>query len=236
MANFSENYRKILICCGLGQYASEKLSKKFERLTALLLETNAHTNLTAITDVEQIIFKHYADCLNIASFLPPKAKTLDVGCGGGFPTLPLAIARPDLEIFALDSTVKKLSFVENCAKELSLSVHTLSGRAEELGRNPEFREHFDAVTARAVATLSVLCEWCLPFVKVGGIFLAMKGADGQKELSQAQRAIERLGGQVEACTEHTVGCAKRMTILIRKTSSTKDLYPRRNAVILKNPL
>lgn len=234
--NFSEIYRQTLFSCGLEEFASEKFSAQFECLTALLLEANAHLNLTAITAPEEIVLKHYADCLKIAHLLPKGAKMLDVGCGAGFPTLPVAIARPDLRIFSLDGTAKKLNFVERCAKELSLNVKILPGRAEELSTNPVYREQFDAVTARAVAELRVLCEWCLPFVKVGGVLVAMKGANGQEELATASKSLSCLGGQTKQCEEFSLSGAKRFNIVFRKTAPTPKNFPRRNSVILKNPL
>ena len=136
----------------------------------------------------------------------------------------------------MDSTGKKLQFVEICAKELNLRVRTLSGRAEELGREERYRESFDAVTARAVAALPVLCEWCLPFVRVGGVFLSMKGSGGREELKSAGNAIFRLGGKKKTVEEYTLGGAGRVNILVEKVQPTPGIYPRKNSVILKNPL
>lgn len=234
--SFAENYRRIFLEEGLDAYATDELALKFERLTRMLLSINACTNLTAITEEEKILRKHYADCLKSAHLLPYGASVLDVGCGGGFPALPLAIARPDLTVVGLDSTGKKLQFVEICAKELNLRVQTLSGRAEELGREERYRESFDAVTARAVAALPVLCEWCLPFVRVGGVFLSMKGSGGREELKSAGNAIFRLGGKKKTVEEYTLGGAGRVNILVEKVQPTPGIYPRKNSVILKNPL
>lgn len=209
---------------------------KWDALTELLTDWNSRINLTAITFPEEIARKHYADSLTAEKYLPQGAELLDVGCGGGFPSLPLGIARGDLKITSLDSTAKKLRFVEAAAEALSLPVKVLCGRAEELGREEEYRERFDAVTARAVARLPVLCEWCLPFLKVGGVFVALKGAAGEEELSEAENAIRVLGGQTEKVERRTVGGEGRTILCIRKISPTPPKYPRAGGQIMKKPL
>lgn len=234
MSNFTTLYEEILAEEGLSGYLS--LAPTFEELTGRLLAFNAVTNITAITDTEEIIRRHYADCLQIASLIPQNARLLDVGCGGGFPTLPLAIARPDLQITALDSTAKKLTFVSQCAREMGLSVTPLAGRAEELGRDAAYREGFDVVTARAVAALPVLSEWCLPFVRVGGLFLAMKGSAGLEELKEAQNAISTLGGALKEAKKEEIGGISRYNLLIEKKQPTPGRFPRSNGAIKKNPL
>ena len=236
MNDFAENYKNILFDCGLCDYATDELAARFETLTALLLEANQKMNLTAIREEKEIILKHYADCLLAAHLLPENGRLLDVGCGGGFPTLPLAIVRPGLSVTAVDSTAKKLVFVRDAAKALGLRVETLPGRAEDLGRKPDFREKFNAVTARAVAELPVLTEWCLPFVKVGGVFVAMKGASGKEELEKAKNAIKILGGSVETVEERTLGDAARVNIVVRKNKKTPEAYPRKNTIIQRSPL
>ena len=193
-------------------------------------------NLTAIREEKEIILKHYADCLLASHLLPENGRLLDVGCGGGFPTLPLAIVRPGLSVTAVDSTAKKLVFVRDAAKALGLRVETLPGRAEDLGRKPDFREKYNAVTARAVAELRVLAEWCLPFVRVGGVFVAMKGSSGKEELEKAKKAIKTLGGSVETIEERALGDALRINIVVRKISKTPTGYPRKNTIIQRSPL
>ena len=234
MSSFEKLYFDILAEEGLSSYKS--LAPAFEELTRRLLAFNAVTNVTAITDTEDVIRRHYADCLLIAHLLPENATVLDVGCGGGFPTLPLAIARPDLQITSLDSTAKKLVFVETTAKEMGLPVKILTGRAEELGKDPAFREQFDVVTARAVAALPVLCEWCLPFVKKNGLFLAMKGSAGLEELATAEKAIATLGGAFKEAKKEQIGGVDRYNLLIEKKSATPPRYPRAGGVIRKKPL
>lgn len=234
--SFRENYLSIFVENGLSRFATETLAARFETLFALLTETNEKMNLTAITEEREVIFKHFADCLISEEDIPQGARLLDVGCGGGFPTLPLALARPDLSVTALDSTAKKLTFVSDCAEKLNLNVKTLAARAEEAGKMPLYREKFDAVTARAVASLPVLAEWCLPFVKVGGVFLAMKGPGGKEELEQAKNAVQVLGGKIEKANEFSLCGAVRCNILIRKTAPTPPAYPRNNGAIKKKPL
>ncbi len=236
MTDFFKDFRDVLTSCGLEEYATRDFSDRFEKLTELLLLTNAHTNLTAITEQREIICKHYADCLLIAHLIPKGANLLDVGCGGGFPTLPLALVRPDLVITALDSTAKKLDFVAYASEQLQLSVKILPGRAEIFGKNQNYRETFDTVTARAVANLRVLSEWCLPFVRVGGLFVAMKGADGERELQEAGKALQILGASLAKSETKELNGARRCNIVLRKTSSTPAKYPRENGAITKKPL
>ena len=231
---FSSLYEEILKKEGLEEYLC--LSGEFLELTKGLLAFNAHTNITALTDLTAIIERHYADCLKVAHLLPKDASLLDVGCGGGFPTLPLALARRDLRITSLDSTAKKLTFVKESAERMGLQVKTLSGRAEELSKGTPLRESFDAVSARAVAALPVLCEWCLPFLKVDGVFLAMKGSAGLEELKSAENAIRVLGGEVESVKEDTIEGVVRYNILIKKVKSTPAIYPRNGGAIKKKPL
>ena len=233
--SFQESYFRILKENQLEQYATEALSCKFAELTDRLLDYNSRVNLTAITDPEQIILRHYADCLAAADAFPKDVTVLDVGCGGGFPCLPLAIARPDLTITGLDSTEKKLRFVDSTAKEMGLNLTTLVGRAEELS-HASYREHFDVVTARAVAALNVLSEWCLPFVKVGGQMIALKGSSGKEELAAAKKGIEILGGAKVQLKEYMLSDMGRTLITMQKSRPTPECYPRPNGKIMKKPL
>ena len=235
---FSEIFMNTLRAHGLEAYANEVTAAQFETLYTKLVEFNAHTNLTAITDVEGVILRHFADSLTAAPYIGEKSiKIMDVGCGGGFPTLPLAIARPDCKYFALDSTAKKLNFVAQMADTLHLPITTLPVRAEDVANTPAHREKYDLVVSRAVARLPMLCELCLPFVKVGGRFVALKGADGMTESEEAANAIIKLGGKLIGCREFTMGDAGGRVILeIEKIRPTPAPYPRAFAKIKKNPL
>lgn len=220
----------------LDEFTDEDIIKEFYRLTELLLEENQKTNLTAITDMEQVITKHYCDCLKICKHIPKDANLLDVGCGGGFPTLPIAIGRKDINITALDSTAKKLDFVAYAAKELNLNVITLAARAEEVSKNTKYRERFDTVTARAVSRLNILSELCLPLTKTGGRFISMKGSSGEEELNEAIKGITLLGGQLEMTDSFEISGMKRYIFVVKKLCKTPEKYPRMYSKICKSPL
>ena len=238
MMTFSEIFMKTLQENKLEAYATEANAARFETLYTKLVEFNTHTNLTAITDMEGVILRHFADSLTAAPYIGEKPlKIMDVGCGGGFPTLPLAIARPDCRFYALDSTAKKLNFVAQMANTLELPIETLPVRAEELAADSAHRQKYDLVVSRAVARLPMLCELCLPFVKVGGRFVALKGADGEVELAEAQNAISKLGGKLIRQQVFTLGEAGGRVILeIEKVKATPSLYPRAFSKIKKSPL
>ena len=197
-------------------------------------------NITAITDVEKIIPLHYADCVKVAAHIPQNATVLDVGCGGGFPILPLAIVRPDLKITGLDSTDKKIRYVQQTGDRLGLKIHTISARAEDMAKLPEYRDGFDVVIGRAVARLNVLDELCIPFVKVGGCFLAMKGSAGAEEHAEAEIGIEKLSGQTREVLEYDLHTAtdteKRTLIIVDKISKTPREFPRTFGSMKKKPL
>lgn len=213
----------------------------FWRLTEHMLTVNEQMNLTAVRDVESVIYLHYADSLMIADAIPQGVTLCDVGCGAGFPSLPLAIARPDLSFFALDSTEKKVRYVGETAKMLGFGDRftAISARAEELGQG-EKRECFSAVTARAVSNLRMLSELCLPLVSVGGVFLSMKGAGWKDEWRDAEGAIKTLGGTLENAREFEIRngalSEKRCLLVIRKTASTPAKYPRAWGKIKSKPL
>ncbi|MBQ8288122.1 MAG: 16S rRNA (guanine(527)-N(7))-methyltransferase RsmG, partial [Clostridia bacterium] len=234
----TETYVNTLTALGLTPYTTDEQAAKFEVLYQNLVDFNSHTNLTAITDEAGVSLRHFADSLTAAPYIGEHSlNILDVGCGGGFPTLPLAIARSDCRFTALDSTAKKLNFVAQMAALLSLPITTLPARAEEVAVTPDHREQYDLVVSRAVARLPMLCELCLPFVKVGGRFVALKGADGEIELAEAERAITKLGGKLISRRSFTLGEAGGRVILeIEKVRPTPAAYPRAFAKIKKAPL
>lgn len=241
MDRFFEVFDQVFAANGLSDYATAQNKQTYANLCEHILEVNKIHNLTAIRDVPGVITKHFADSLTIAPYIPQGASLLDVGTGGGFPTLPLAVARPDLSITAIDSTAKKIAHVQSTAQKFALSnVTALAARAEDLAKT-DMRESFDAVTARAVSELRILCEITLPFVALGGTLIAMKGASGQKELEDARYAIQKLGGQLTDTHKFTLkdengNQEERYIFLVRKVAHTPNNFPRQYAQILKKPL
>ena len=236
MSKFTEIFLRALNENGIERYSP--FAYKFEHLAIMLRETNEKYNLTAITDDEGISYKHFADCLAALPGLDSGIKAADIGCGGGFPTLPFAIVRPDIEFTAIDSTAKKLAFIRSAADELGLkNVRTLCGRAEELGKG-QARESFDVAFARAVARLNVLLEWCTPLVRVGGSFYALKGKDGGTELDESTRALGTLNctAVLRDYTLFTPVGQSRALISVKKQAPTPQKYPRTGGVIKKKPL
>ncbi len=236
---FNEAFTSCLKENGLAEYTG--LSGRMYLLTELLLQYNAHTNLTAIRRPADIIAKHLADSLAVCRLIPMNASVLDVGAGAGFPSLPIAAARPDVSVTALDSTLKKLAFIDEAASSLQIAnITTLNRRAESAAHEAAFRERFTIVTARAVARLNVLSELCLPFTAVGGVFIAMKGAEGILEIREAENAVRILGGtRIEKSEGFLIADGqkqKRCTVIIRKTGTTPKNYPRQFSQINKKPL
>ena len=221
---------------------SEKQALCLYDLMARMLEVNKIMNLTAITDEKTIILRHFVDSVTVSRYLPQNSRLIDVGCGAGFPTLPLAIFRPDLQITALDGTAKRIRYVEETAQLLSLAnVTAIAGRAEEYAQNPDYREKFDAVTARAVAALPMLSELCLGFAGVGGKMIAMKAQQASDEIAAAKNAICLCGGELS----EVVSCSlkqddgaeeQRNLIIIQKIANTPKKYPRHFSQISKKTL
>ncbi len=207
----------------------------------LLLAWNENINLTAITTPRDIAVKHFLDsltCLRVDDFNKAQ-RIIDVGTGAGFPGIPLKIARPDLELVLIDALNKRVAFLQEVAQVLGLSgVKCYHARAEEWGRNPAQREKYDLALSRAVALMPVLAEFCLPLVRTGGIFIAMKGPESQLELNSAAKSLNKLGGQVrEIMTlKLPVTGDQRILVIIDKDKSTPLSYPRQMAKIKKNPL
>ena len=224
---------------GLSSLVTDEHIQKFFLLTEHMLKVNEHFNLTAIREPERVILLHYIDSVVSASLFPEGATVIDVGCGAGFPSLPLAIVRPDMRLTLLDSLNKRLTFLSEVCCELGITATTVHARAEE-GARGALRERFDVATARAVAALPVLSEYCLPYVKVGGRFVAMKGPESEAECAQAKRAIGLLGGGKPVC--HALQLTAdgetldRRLFVIEKQKSTPAAYPRPTAKIKKGAL
>lgn len=208
----------------------DKISEKkaqFEQYFSLLVEWNEKFNLTAITSHDDVFEKHFLDSILSADIIPANSHVIDIGAGAGFPSFPLKIVRDDLKIEAIDSVNKKVNFLDALKAALSLkNIDCMHARAEELAQKDNFREKFDVCVARAVASLNTLCEYCLPFVKIGGIFVAYKSQNVDDELATSQKALELLGGQIEKILEFDLNGAKRYILVLRKISSTPNKFPR----------
>lgn len=207
---------------------------------SMLIEQNKVMNLTAITEPKDVATLHMLDCAPLLDCGRMNGKTLiDVGTGAGFPGMVLKILCPSLKVTLLDSLQKRLDWLDTVAAQLNVSdLTTVHGRAEEYGLDPAYREKFDFATARAVADLRFLCEMCLPFVKVGGRFLAMKSVDSTEELEQSRAAIEKLGGRVAGFHDYTIPhtSVTHRVLVIDKVAPTPAGYPRRWAKIQKSPI
>ncbi len=219
----------------LDETALDRFSKYYE----LLIDYNTRMNLTAITEEHEVIVKHFCDSLYpLVKFDVPKgAKVIDVGTGAGFPGIPLLIARPDLKLTLLDGLNKRLVFLQDVLDALGLKAEIVHARAEEGATDKKYREKFDVATSRAVARLNVLAEYCLPYLKKGGMFLALKGPAATEELKEAQNALKILGGELQASVEYRLSDDSERTILsVKKTKGTPPMYPRHNSKIKKQPL
>lgn len=233
---------KELLYATIQKFGVEIDDNSFERLdkyAEMLVETNKSFNLTAITEPDDVTVKHFSDCLALFGMvdIPENAKIIDVGTGAGFPGLVLLLTRPDIKMTFLDSTKKKLGFIQNVLDETGVKAEVVHARAEEAGQNPQYREKYDFATARAVANLTNLSEYCLPFVKVGGEFISMKSAASDDEIKSAENAIGILGGKIKTDTVFDLTEEMPRRILeIKKISQTPTKYPRPSAKIAKNPI
>ncbi|WP_138419163.1 16S rRNA (guanine(527)-N(7))-methyltransferase RsmG [Aquibacillus sediminis] len=220
---------------------TEKQIKQFEIYYQTLVEWNQKMNLTAITDKEEVYLKHFYDSITAAFYFPfsKEASICDVGAGAGFPSIPLKICFPELKVTIVDSLQKRITFLNHLAEQLELDDVTFyHDRAELFGKNQQFRESFDVVTARAVARMSVLSELCLPLCKIGGTFIAMKGPNMDEELNHSQKALKTLGGELEKI--HTFQLpednGERNISVVKKASKTPKKYPRKPGVPNKTPI
>lgn len=234
------NIEKIVpICESFGLTLDGAAKARLNTYGNMLVEWNEKMNLTAITEPEEVLYKHFLDCLLFFKNVDVKqgAKVIDVGTGAGFPGMVLKIARPDIELTLMDGLNKRLTFLNAVLDELKLEAKTVHSRAEDGGKNKDFREKYDIACARAVANLPVLCEYCIPFVKVGGQFVAMKGSAANEELAASGNAYKILG-----CEKATIICENlreneaRAFIIAKKVSQTPPKYPRMGGKIAKSAL
>ena len=240
----------VLNCIGkIGISLSEAQAKAFVRYYELLVEWNGFMNLTAITEPEEVLVKHFADSLSPFSDMVKDAplsikdgiRLIDVGTGAGFPALPLKIAFPEIKVTMLDSLGKRVKFLNEVTAQLGLKdIQAIHGRAEDLARDNAHRESYDIVVSRAVANMRTLSEYCMPFVKQGGYFLAYKAAEYMEgpEAEESQKAVKILGGETPVVRELTLpdGESKRCLVYIRKNTSTPKKYPRKAGTPSKEPL
>ena len=235
------NIQKIVPACS--EFGLDLDKTATDRLTTygnLLVSWNEKINLTAITEPEEVLYKHFYDCLLFFKNVdvPQNAKIIDVGTGAGFPGLVLKIARPDIKLTLLDGLNKRLVFLNTVLNELSLDAETVHLRAEEAGKKPEYREKFDIVTSRAVSNLRTLSEYCLPFVSVGGMFVSYKSGTIDDEISESGNAISTLGGKINRIERFTLPSTdyERSLVMIDKAENTPERFPRKAGTPLKKPL
>ena len=222
---------------------SAKQEHQFKTYFKEFITVNEHVNLTRITEEDEVYLKHFYDSLTPLLLVPEVftegAKVCDVGAGAGFPSLPIKILRPDLRLTIVDSLGKRLKFLQELLDKLEISgVELVHGRAEDVGQNPAYREQFDLVTARAVARMSVLSEYCLPLAKTGGKFVALKGPKAASELADAKKALDTLGGKVSFSQEFTLAGTEeeRTIVVVDKVKKTPAKYPRQAGTPNRKPL
>lgn len=215
----------------------EDMAARMERFWTYLKEINQSMNLTAVTSDEEAVERHFIDSLTPVAqgLMPAGARLLDLGSGAGFPGIPLAIARPDMDITLMDSLGKRVNFLNEAARRVDLRVKAVHARAEEAARG-DMRESFDIVTARAVARLGVLCELALPFVKVGGALIAYKGPAAAEELAEAENAMRRLGGGAARIVPCGLPGRDAQLVVVRKLAPTPRSFPRRPGEAARKPL
>ena len=218
---------------------SDKQLQQFMTYYEMLIEKNKVMNLTAITDFDEVVENHFVDSVSLIQVvdLHHPLKVIDLGTGAGFPGIPLKIVFPELNVVLADSLNKRLVFLNEVIDALGLTeIYTVHGRAEDLARMPEYREQFDLCVSRAVANLSTLAEYCLPFVRLGGKFISYKSGECENEVAAAKSAIFLLGGKVEDVYKFSIGEAQRAFISLTKANGTSKKYPRKAGMPSKNPL
>ena len=228
------------LCCSqfteAGLVLNEELYKKLDTYAQFLIEYNEKVNLTAILDPMEILRKHFIDSIIISKYvdIPKNSSIIDVGTGAGFPSVPLKLMRDDLKLTLLDSLNKRIEFLNQLCDRLNIEAEFIHGRAEDVAKKDEYREKFDFSCARAVANLSLLSEYCIPFVKKGGFFISMKGPS--EDLSDGENAVRLLGGKIEMLSEYEIFGDKRRLVQINKISQTPQRFPRNSSQIKKKQL
>lgn len=221
----------------IGVEINKEQRDKFQIFLEMLQKANAEINLTALTETNDIILKHFIDSISVLPFIPKNTvSVIDIGSGAGFPGIPVKITRPELEIALLEATTKKAVFIEQAIKKLGLvNAKVINSRAEEAGQDLRYREQFDVALARAVAQMRILAEYTLPFVKIGGFFIAQK--DASENITEAEKAIQTLGGEIQDIVPVKIdGLSERNIVIIRKIKPTIDKYPRRPGNPEKKPI
>lgn len=232
-AKLSENSKKINIML------NDEQLEQFYKYMNLILEWNEKINLTAITDENEFITKHFIDSATIVQYIKDEEKVIDIGTGAGFPGIPLSIIKNKTNITLVDSLNKRINFLNQVVVDLKLkNVKAVHSRAEEIGKNNEYRESNDIVVSRAVAKLNILAEYMLPLVNVGGKCICMKGPDCEEEINLSKTAIKTLGGKIEKIEQFTLPNSdmKRTIIIIKKVDKTPNKYPRKAGIPQKNPI
>jgi 16S rRNA (guanine527-N7)-methyltransferase len=228
-------------CKKVGLNFDEDKYNKFMKYKEMIQEWNEKINLTTITEDSEIVQKHFIDSINIFNFkfLKNSKNLIDVGSGAGFPGLPIKIVNSDIEVVLLDSLNKRVNFLNEVIKELDLKdIKTIHGRAEDFGKDKEYREKFDIATSRAVANMTVLSEFCMPYVKVGGYFLALKGPSIEQELKDSRNAIGTLGGKIQDIIKVDMEDSEmnHNLVVIKKMRATDMRYPRKAGMVTKKPI
>lgn len=226
-------------CSAFNKYGltlTEELYQKLEIYAEFLVEYNNNVNLTAITDPTEILFKHYIDSILATKYVefPKNSSLIDVGTGAGFPSVPLKLYRNDIKITLLDSLNKRIEFLKQLCDKLEIEAEFIHDRAENVSKLPEYREKFDFSCARAVANMSLLSELCIPFVKVGGSFVSLKGPS--EDISIGENAVNTLGGKIERVDEYQLEGEGRKIVYVKKISQTPTRFPRNSSQIKKKPL